>query len=154
LSLDPITAWLRMTSAAFDMAGAQSRAAKTMTASREVVRKRADIIETAMRTPLLADHAELARIVPEKVAAFGLAGAAMSAELVSMQAAWMGEMENLWTIAMRGRAPTLTEMSALASRSSAYVVRSTARTARLAEVGLAPIHKQVTANARRLRKRG
>jgi hypothetical protein len=153
LSFDPITAWLRMTSAALDMAGTQSRAAKTMTASREVVRKRSDIIETALRTPLLADHAELARMVPEKVAAFGLAGAAMSAELVSMQAAWIGEMQNLWTMALRGRAPTLAEMSALATRSSAYAVRSTERAARLGEVGLAPIHKQVTANARRLRKR-
>lgn len=153
MSFDPVTAWLRVTSAALGMAGTQSRAAKTMTASRDVVRKRSDIIETAMRTPLLADHAELARMVPEKVAAFGLAGAAMSAELASMQAAWMDEMQHLWTMALRGRPPTLTEMQALATRSSAYAVRSTERAARLAEVGLAPIHRQVTANARRLRKR-
>ena len=153
MSFDPITAWLRVTSAALDMAGTRSRAAKTLTASREVVRKRSDIIETAMRAPLLADHAELARMVPEKVAAFGLAGAAMSAELVSMQAAWMDEMQHLWTMTLRGRAPTITEMQALATRSSAYVVRSTERGARLAEVGLAPIHRRVAANARRLRKR-
>lgn len=153
MSFDPITAWLRMTSAAFDMAGTQSRAARTLTASREVMRKRGDIIETAMRTPLRADHAELARMMPEKVAAFTRAGTAMSAELVEMQLAWMGEMQNLWTMALRGRAPTLAEMSALATRSSAYAVRSTERAARLAEVGLAPVHRQVTANARRLRKR-
>jgi len=154
LSFDPITAWLRMTSAALDMAGTHSRAAKTMAASRDIVRERSDIIETAMRTPLLADHAELARMVPEKVVAFASAGTAMSAELVEMQFAWMGEMQNLWTMAMRGRVPTLAEMGALATRSSAYAVRSTERAARLGEVGLAPIHKQVTANARRLRKRG
>ncbi len=135
------------------MAGTQSRAVKTLTASREVVRKRGDIIETAMRSPLLADHAELARMVPEKVIAFASAGTAMSAELVELQLGWMGEMQNLWTMGLRGRAPTLAEMSALATRSSAYAVRSTERAARLAEVGLAPIHKQVTANARRLRKR-
>jgi len=126
LTFDPVTAWLRMTSAALDMAGTQSRAARTMAASREVVRKRSDIIETAVRTPLRADHAELARMLPEKVAAFSLAGAAMSAEMVSMQAAWMREMQNLWTIMLRGRAPTLTEMQALGTRTSAYAVRSTA----------------------------
>ena len=77
----------------------------------------------------------------------------MSAEIVSIQAAWMDEMQHLWTMALRGRAPTLAEMQALATRSSAYPVRSTERAARFAEVGLAPIHKQVTANARRLRTR-
>ncbi|MES2445283.1 MAG: hypothetical protein V4574_20855 [Pseudomonadota bacterium] len=153
MTFDPVTSWLRMTSAMLGMAGTQSRAVKTLTASREVVRKRGDIIETAMRSPLLADHAELARMVPEKVIAFASAGTAMSAELVELQLGWMGEMQNLWTMGLRGRAPTLAEMSALATRSSAYAVRSTERAARLAEVGLAPIHKQVTANARRLRKR-
>lgn len=149
---DPITAWLRMASTALEMAGTGSRVAKTLTASREVVRKRSDIIEAAMCNPMLADHAELARMVPEKVVAFSQAGSAMSAELVSMQLAFVGEMQNLWSMALRGRAPTVSEMSALASRSSAYAVRSGERAARFAEVGLAPIHKQVTANARRLRK--
>jgi hypothetical protein len=153
LSLDPFSAWLRLGSAALDLAGTQLRAAKTVAAAGDVVRKRSDIIDAAVRSPLTADHAELARMVPEKVAAFAQAGSAMSAELVAMQFAWADEMQHLWRMAMKGRAPTAAEMGALADRGSAYALRTTERTARLAEAGLAPIRKQVSANARRLRKR-
>jgi hypothetical protein len=153
VSLDPFTAWLRLGSAALDMAGTQLRAAKTVASAGEVVRKRSGMIDAALRSPLTADHAELARLVPEKVTAFAHAGSAMSAELVSMQADWMAEMQHLWGVAMKGRAPTPAEMSALANRGSAYAVRSTERMARMAEAGLAPVHRQVSANAKRLRKR-
>ena len=152
MRLDPFAAWLRLGSAALDLAGTQLRAAKTLAASGEVVRKRSGIIAAAMRAPLAANHAVLGRRVPEKVAAVAQAGCAMAAELVSMQFAWADEVQHLWGVAMKGRAPTAAEMQALAARSSAYALRTTERAARLAEVGLAPVHKQVSANARRLRK--
>lgn len=146
--LNPFTTWLRLSDAWLDMSRTGLRAVETMAASQEVVRDRTDIIDTAMRNPMRGDYAELSRMVPEKVDAFSKSGTAVATELWSMQTAFLAEMQHLWGMALRGRAPSLTEID----RSASFAVRTVERTAQLGGVGLAPIHKQATANARRLKR--
>lgn len=150
--IDPFTAWLRMASASLEMTRTGLRAAETLSASGDVVARRGAIIRTALATPFAADHAELARMVPEKLDAFSKAGMAMTTEYLAMQAGLFGEFQNIWAMALRGRPPTFGEASALADRAAAFGMRETERAAKLGGVGLAPIHRQATSNARRLKR--
>jgi hypothetical protein len=147
--LDPFTAWMRLTDAWLDLSRTGVRAAETLSASHDVVRDRTDIIDAAMRNPLRGDYAELSRMVPEKLDAFSKAGTAVAGELWSMQAAFASEMQHLWLMALRGHAPGLADVE----RSASFALRTVERTAGLGRAGLAPIHKQATANARRLKRR-
>lgn len=145
-------AWPRMMSAAFDMTRTGMRASETMTASHDVVARRSEIIGAAMRSPLDADHAELAMMVPEKMEAFSQAGMAMFGIWQTMHASYMAEMAHLGAMAMRGRPPTLAEINRAQSRSANYAMRSVERSAAMGAAALAPIHKAATANARRLKR--
>ena len=147
---DPFNAWLRLMNAAAGMAGTGQRASETMTASGDVMAKRSAIIGQAMRTPLKADYAELGRMVPEKMDAFSRSGTALMKECYAMNAAVLAEAQNSAMMAMRGRWPTMGEMTTQFSRNAAFAVRMAERTAKLGATALAPIHATATANARRL----
>jgi len=151
---DPFSSWLRLMEAAAGMARTGMRASETMTASGDVVAKRSAIIGTAMTTPFSADHAEIGRMVPEKLEAFSQSGAAMIGEVYAMQMAWMAEAQHMGALAMRGRMPTMTELATLSSRNAAFAVRSIERTASLGATALAPIHAAATGNAKRLSRTG
>ena len=76
----------------------------------------------------------------------------MTTEYLAMQAGLFAEFQNFWAMALRGRPPTFGEASALADRAAAYGMRETERAAKLGGLGLAPIHRQATSNARRLKR--
>lgn len=151
--IDPFTAWSRMFAASTSIATSAQRAAETLNASRRVIDTRTDMMKSAMLDPLGADHAELGRMVPEKVAAFSTAGNAMMDGWIAWNQAIMAEATHLGTMASRGRPPTPFEWLALATRGAEFGVAATERTARVGAASLAPIHAKATANARRLKRR-
>lgn len=151
--LDPFTFWTRTMSAALDIGKTGVRSAETMRASGDVIASRSATMRDAIGSPMTADYGELMRMVPEKVGAFSKAGVAIMGECWTMQGAWMAEAQHVGAMMLRGRPPTVTEMSALSSRGAAYALRSIESGAKLGRVALAPIHKTAAANARRLGRR-
>ena len=151
--MDPFTAWSRMFAASTSMATSGRRVAETLDASRKVIDTRTDMMKAAMTDPLCADHAELGRMVPEKLAAFSTAGSAMMDGWMAWNQALLAEATHIGTMASRGRPPTPFEWLALASRSAEFGVAATERSARVGAAALAPVHAKATANARRLKRR-
>jgi hypothetical protein len=150
---DPVTAWIRLIAAGYSMAETSSRAFETMNASAEVIAQRTGVIGSALRSPLTGDHAELGRMVPEKVDAFAKAGSVTVGAWWSMQTAWMGQMQHVGAMAMRGRPPTLMELTDLGSKTATLALETIEASARLGSDSLAPVHRKATANARRLRRK-
>jgi hypothetical protein len=149
--LDPFTFYSRMISAAFGMAGTAQRASEMLNASGEVIARRTAMMGDAARSPLSGNYAELGRIVPEKLEAFSKANAAMASDWWAMQSAFITEAQHFGALAMKGRAPTLAELSELSSRHAAFALRAFERAGSIGGKGLRPIHASATANARRLK---
>lgn len=150
---DAIDAWTRVANAGWSMVQTGLRMAETMGAANDVVAARTALIGSAMRSPLTGDHRELARMVPEKVEAFSSVGSAGVSAWWAAQSAWADEMQHLGAIAMRGRAPTPGEWTALASRMARVGLESVEAVARLGSASIAPVHRKATANARRLKRK-
>ena len=138
---DPWSEWQRLWRAGTMMS-------ETMTASHAVVGHRSKTIETAMCDPLRADHAELARMVSEKAAAFGAAGASLSRDWLAMQRDWNAQTVAMSAV-MMGRLPGPRGAQAMIMRGQRLSNAALASTNR----ALKPIHAAATANARRLRKK-
>lgn len=149
---DVFNAWSRMMTAGWSMTQTGMRMVETMGAANEVMAARTTLIGSAMRIPLTGDHRELARMVPEKVDAFSRVGSATVAAWWAAQSAWVGEMQNLGTMAMRGRPPTAVELAQLGERMTARGLESVEAAAQLGSTALAPVHRKATANARRLKR--
>lgn len=150
--LDPFTFYSRMMSAAFGMAQTAQRACETLIASGQVIAARTTMINDATCSPLDGNYSELGKMVPEKAEAFGKAGAAIAHDWWAMQSAFLAEAQHLGTMAMKGRAPTLAELSALSTRNAAFAMRSLERASAIGAKGLRPIHARATSNARRLKR--
>ncbi|OYY91315.1 MAG: hypothetical protein B7Y45_03295 [Sphingomonas sp. 28-66-16] len=151
--LDPFTYWSRMMAVSFDMAQTALRASQTMSASRDVIDKRTDMLRSAMSDPVHADHAELGRMVPEKLAAFSSAGNAMIDGWLAWNRALMEETRHVGAMAMRGRAPTASEWMALAARGQAFGLTAAESSARVGAATLKPVHAKAVSNAKRLSRR-
>jgi len=104
--------------------------------------------------PSQSDLSEYARMVPEKVDAFGRSGSAVIRRAVEMQTAWVGQMQRVGLMMLSGRAPTIDEASILASRSADYALGAVTAAADLYKAALAPIHRAAAGNARRLENVG
>jgi hypothetical protein len=148
---DPFTTWSRLNSAWFAMAQTGVKASRMVETSGEVVTARTGMIGTAMRSPLQGDYAELGRMVPEKMVAFGKAASVVGDEWLSMQTAFIAEAQVAAAMTLRGRPPTAAEWAAQAARNMAFTTRTVERLAGLAGLALAPIDATVKANARRLK---
>ena len=138
---DPWSEWQRLWRAGTMMS-------ETMAASQAVVGHRSKAIETAIKDPLGADYVELGRMVSEKSAAFGAAGASLSRDWYAMQRDWNAQTLALSQM-MMGRMPGPRAALAMVARGQ-----------RMGSVGLAssvramtPIHRAATANEKRLGKK-
>ncbi len=151
--IDPFTAWSRMMAASASMADSAFRMSETMSASQRVIDSRTSLMRNAVADPMRADHAELGRMVPEKVAAFSTAGDAMMKGWFAWNDAVFAEARHLGTMAARGRTPTPFEWMTLWSRGAEFGVAATERSARVGASALAPVHAKATSNARRLERR-
>lgn len=139
-----------MLAAGASMRTTSVRAAETFGGANEVVAARGAIIGKAMQSPWTADHAELGRMIPEKIDTLSRAGSAAATIWWESQTAWMKHFHHLGTMAMRGRLPTPAEIADLGERSSTLMLQSIEATARLGAASLAPVHRQVATNVRRL----
>ena len=151
--IDPFSAWSRMIAASASMATSALRMSETMAASQRVIDTRTTLMRSAMADPIAADHRELGRMVPEKVAAFSSAGNAMMAGWIAWNHAVFAETRHLGKMAARGRMPTPAEWMTLWARSAEFGVAATERGARVGASALAPVHAKATSNARRLGRR-
>ena len=139
-----------MLAAGASMRSTSVRAAETFGGANKVVAARGAIIGEAMQSPWTADHAELGRMIPEKIDTLSRAGSAAATIWWDSQTAWVKHFQHLGTMAMRGRLPTAAEIGDLGERSATLMLQSIEATARLGAASLAPIHRQVATNVRRL----
>lgn len=146
-------AWARMVSASWSMTQTGLRAAETMSAANDVVNARTALIRSAIASPMTADHRELGRIVPEKAEAFSRAGSTALTAWWAGQSALANEMQQLGAMAMHGRPPTVTELAELGSRMASLQLETFEAAARLGSATVTPVHRKVTANARRLKRK-
>lgn len=150
---DVFTNWTRLMAAGVSMAETSLRAFETVKAANDVVAARTPLIGAAARSPMTADHRELARMVPEKVEAFSRAGSATVSAWWTAQSAWMVQWQHFHAAALRGRAPTAAELGRLGERNMAALIEAIEATAKLASDTLRPVHSRATSNARRLKAR-
>lgn len=144
--MTPFDFWSGVWRSGAAMAATNLRLAETMQASGAVIDSRTRTMRAASRDPLNGDYAELGRMVPEKMTAFSMAGMAAFADLQALQTQALAQWGQMMGIAARGRAPTMTEMNTMTTRSA----RMANRAASAGGKALAPIHSAATGNARRL----
>jgi hypothetical protein len=144
------TAITRTMQAALDLAEVTLKAGETTCAAGAVIGARYGIISAALRDPLHADHAELGRIIPEKMRAISESGVAILEEW------WAVAAEAGDYIAYLGRAMAAgpNDVFELADRTSAHSARLASSVIGVASGALAPFHEKTTSNARRLARLG
>lgn len=132
-----------------------ARAVEIATASAYVVGQRGQLIAQAALNPWAADHGELGRMVPEKIAAFSTAAGALAigVALANQAAAAHVSAMTLAMLACASR-PSPYWLFDLMERAGRYGAASAARTVRTASAMLSPIHDSATANATRLSEAG
>lgn len=150
---NPFTLWVRMIDATVELSRTGQKVAETLAASNDVITMRSDMIRTALGSPLEANYAELARMVPEKVEAFSKAGSAMVTGWWAMQADLLIQTQRLGAMAMKGRPPTAAELRSMTERSIAHGTRAVERGVALGAGAVKPVHARATANARRLKRK-
>ncbi|NML04171.1 hypothetical protein [Sphingomonas sp. G-3-2-10] len=150
--VDPFTAWSRLAAAGLEMQSTWWRGIETLQASSTVIGARGALMRNG--APSRADLSEYARMIPEKVDAFGRSGGAVMRGAVDMQIAWIAQLQRVCLMTLSGRTPTIAEASILASRSTDYALGAFTATADLHRAALAPIHRAAAGNARRLGNAG
>lgn len=118
---------------------------ETMAATQRVISARLPTIASAMQNPLAADRRELNLMVSEKVGAFGLSGDAINAAGAVVRRAADANARALGRMA-GGGVLWPADWMRLAEGNLAAAVALAA----LPAATLAPVHKRVTANDRRL----
>lgn len=150
--IDPFSAWSRMFAAGVEMQSTWLRGLETVQASGAVIGARTDKMRDAATSPLTTDVAEFARMVPEKVEAFGRSAQSVARDGMAMQAAWATQMQRVGAMMLMGRMPTMGEASRLMSQSTDYAIGAMTAGAKLGRGALAPVHRTATGNARRLKR--
>jgi hypothetical protein len=127
---------------------ATTRLMETSVASQSVLGVRLPMISEAISDPLGADHRELSRMVTEQVDAFGRSQRALAVAGEAMQRTGSANAAALGRLAT-GRVLGLADWMAMFERNVSLATTLMTLPMR----AMAPVHKGVTANARRLRKR-
>lgn len=148
MTMTPFEFWTGMWRGGQAMIDTAYKTAETVQAAGTVIDSRSHTMAKMAYDPTTADYAELARMMPEKIAAFSQAGASMFDDLQAVQAHAMANWMLLSKIAARGRVPTAREIGTLTSEAAAMIERG----ARAGGKALAPVHRGATGNARRLKK--
>jgi hypothetical protein len=120
---------------------------ETMLAANNVVRYRGKTIDAAMRDPMHADVAELGRMVPEKIAAFGKAGTALAQDWAVMQREMLAQSSDMLRLSTSWPPDT-----AIAARMLERSTRLALQMSMASGRALAPVHAAATSNDRRLGK--
>lgn len=124
------------------------RLGETLAATQSVLASRSRTLDTAIRNPMETDFAELGRFVPEKMDAFSRAGLAWTMQFWRLQADAFAQMQDLGAIAMAGARPKPRVVKRVIRRSGKLATEASVSAGR----ALAPVHKTVTANQKRLKR--
>jgi hypothetical protein len=153
----------RMAAAAADMAATGAKAGELGVAAQNVIAKRMGLGLAAMTDPANADHAEFARMVPEKVEAFATAGtvmlersAAIGQKLASYAMAEALLSGRAMLAAASGNPAALAQaqarlMTGAAERMFALAVQVGAMGMATMGAMLTPVHSKARANDKRLK---
>ncbi len=139
-----------MVAAGLEMQTTWLRGVETLRASQTVIDVRSEKMRDAVSSPMSADLAELSRMVPEKLDAFGRSANAVTRDTMAMHRAWTVQMQRLGRMMMLGRPPTVSEAAVFANQSGAFALAAMTSASRVGRNALAPVHKAATGNARRL----
>ena len=118
---------------------------ETVSGAHSVIATRLPMIEEAMRDPWSADHQELSRMVTEKVAAFGASGRAAATASDRVRSASVGNARALGRLTGGGILWPQDWMKLAEANLAACAAMAT-----LPAAVLAPVHRGVTANRKRL----
>ena len=136
-------------SSGFELAATAVRAGETMLAANTVIGSRVGTMGAAARNPIMADYAELARMVPEKVEAFSRAGASLMKDAEAFQSETGAQIRHVTALMTSGKIPTFSDMFTLTARWASITQKATGAAGR----ALLPVHAAATGNANRLRSR-
>lgn len=125
------------------------RALETVHGAGEVVAQRMHVIMEATRDPLNGDYAELGRMIPEKIEALSQSSLSMLTDMLAIQSQMMSAWWHWRAALLSGQAASPTAWSEASIRSRRIARRLTGSGGR----ALAPVHRRVTANAKRLKGR-
>jgi hypothetical protein len=143
----PFNLWMTCMEASFEGVKLAVRFSEMAFASHTVIGARTGIIREAVRKPLDGDYAEMSRMVMEK--------------LVGFSQAWTGALMDLWKLqiglltlgsglpALLGGGKAVRAKRTRALKDSARLLRDGSG---LAGRAVAPLHRKVSANARRLQR--
>ncbi len=120
-----------------------------MVASAVVVTARTALIGAAMANPVEGDYRELGRMLPEKLFAMSCSGMALFDSLTAFQRDMAAQLTDLTLLAMGG-VPTPDRLARLADDSNARGARALLWSIEAGDAAMAPMHRAVTSNARRL----
>lgn len=138
--------WSGMVRGSAAIIDTQFRLAEALDASRRVIDSRTQKIVHAARSPLDGDYREFGRMVPEKVEALSRSAVSAVSNLQAVQSQMLDNWHTLVCVGMEGRVATVAEVGTVVRRNGRIVeILSSA-----GGDALAPAHRTVTANARRL----
>jgi hypothetical protein len=123
-------------------------AVETLLAANNVVSKRGQTIDAAIRDPFGADLEELGTMVSEKIAAFSHAGSAIARNLSAIRDDMLAQNRDILRLFLHGWPPDFAAAGRITARASRLVLRMSIAGGR----AMAPIHAAATANDRRLRR--
>jgi hypothetical protein len=133
-----------------DAAEVSVRAAETTVGAAAVIAARVRVAAAAAQDPLAGDYAEIGRIIPEKMRAVSEAGAALFDEWWALQRETADYLLYVGCTVTRSRVLLPGDVIELVERSSSSSSRIAGSGIGAAGAALAPVHRTVTANVRRL----
>jgi hypothetical protein len=143
----------RVMQAGLALAEVSNKTGEMAAAANTVIGERVALMMEAARDPLAADHAEFARMLPEKVTALHQAGAALLDGWWALQRDVGNYMTYVARATTSGRPPWPSDVAELVERTSVHGTRIAVTAIDAAGVVLAPFHESATSNARRLSRR-
>ncbi|UAK26078.1 hypothetical protein [Sphingomonas nostoxanthinifaciens] len=120
---------------------------ETAMAAAGVIGHRSQLIDSAMRDPLSADVAELGRMVPEKVEAFGKAGSAIAEDWLDIHRDLLAQSRDFATL-FAAWPPSPATIARMNQRGGKLLVKMSTAGGRAID----PIHATATGNHRRLQR--
>jgi hypothetical protein len=146
-----VEAWAELMKASAGLARTSLQANEMLVASSSVIGARITIMSTAARRPADGDYAELSGMVSEKVVAASRVNQVLFDQWSAMLLDAWEQAQHVGASALWGRPLSGGDLLQLADRWLAHGTRMMTRTMEVGGLALAPVHKQATANARRLR---
>lgn len=146
MMFDPVSHWMRWNDMALAMMTNSAKMSEAWMASGRVIDHRLGLVRADAGS--VAAQGELARMVPEKLAAFSQSGWAAMSGWWAMQGDMIRLGQEMAFSALRLQPPSPKVMRASMARSQRIAGKMT----KTATAMVTPVHKTVTANDRRLKK--